>query len=512
MTLSACLRPFRTATLALGALALLCGSLGATWSIVVVNTRTHEVCVATATCIPRADITLLVPVIVVGEGGGVTQSVLDSGQNRLRIRDGLLAGSTPQEMLDLIAQLDGGFQQRQIGIVDFENDPVSFTGVFAGQAKKSVTGRVDELVYAIQGNVLAGARVIDECEAALRESTGDLGQRVLAAMVRAREFGGDGRCSCLSGAPNDCGAPPPNFEKSAHCGCILIARVGDVDGNCVPGEGCANGDYYMRLNIKGGFALPNDPDPIDQLVERYGTWHTNRQGRPDGILSTVEAVDALPADGVTVRTVRVHLVDLDGVPLVHGGATVEVAGAEGSTPFAALGPVQDLGDGSYAFTLGPVELAPGAPSVLDRLVITAQDDFVRATLYPFLEVRSDAPAMLHAGRDRVSASAAVEVPFVVSEPTRPLAKYWLFGELAGASKARGANLGAGGLRFVVPGRSPFFPAPPGLLDEVGRAQPSYSAPAGGLLGLIGLRLEWRARIFGAGPMLESNAVGFDIVP
>ena len=495
----------RSFSSALGALCLLATSLGATWSIVAVNTRTGEVCVASATCIARADLTLVVPVIVVGKGGGVTQSVLDRGENRLRIRDGFLAGDTPEVILALIESLDGGFRQRQIGIVDFSHDPVTFTGSGAGGAKKGVVGRVGDVVYAIQGNVLTGRTVVDECRDALRTSTGDLGQRVLAAMVRAREFGGDGRCSCTLGAPDSCGAPPADFEKSAHCGFLQLARMGDQDGTCTYAEGCSNGSYYLDLNIKGRNAFENDPDPVDQLVQRYATWRANRAGRPDGILSTVEAVDSLPADGVTEREVRVRLVDIDGHPLDHGGADVQVTTLDGLPPLSEIGPVVDRGDGTYSFSL-----RAGKQVGTGRLVITAEDALVRATLYPYLELRSDPPKVLHAGLDRVSAGAQVEVPFVVQDGERPRAKYWLVARLSSSGKTRGSGFDPYLLRFVVPARTPFFPGPPGVLDSRGRSEVAYRVPAGVLLPLIGMRLDWTARIFGRGAPVESNTVGFEI--
>jgi hypothetical protein len=498
--------PLRRWFLALFACFLLAVPGRATWSIVAVDRRTGEVCVASATCIPRSDLTLIVPVIVVGKGGGVTQSVVDGIENRQRIRAGLESGATPAEILALIESLDDGFRQRQIGIVDFANAPVSFTGRAAGAAKKSVVGEQGDLVYAIQGNVLAGDEVIDQCELALLESTGDLGQRVLAAMVRAREFGGDGRCSCQMGRPDDCGSPPEDFEKSAHCGFLLLARMGDPDGSCEQGEGCANGRYHMRLNVRGGNALENDPDPVDQLVGLHAAWRAERRGRPDGLLSRVESVDSVPADGLTTRTVRVELVDLEGVPLEHGGALVEVASADGGPTLVDVGPVRDHGDGSYSF-----ELRAGTRSGSDRLAIRASDDLVSATLYPYLEVRSDPAGTLHAGFDRVSAGAGAEVPFVVSAPDRPRGKYWLVASLAGA-KRRGFGLDPGLLRGVVPAELPFFPGPPGELDRAGRAEALYRVAPGALLPLVGLRLEWTARIFSHGPPLLSETVGFEIGP
>jgi hypothetical protein len=497
-------RPFR-APAAVAVLLLLATRPAATWSIVAVNTRTGEVCISSATCLPRTDLTKATPTLVVGHGAGVVQALVDPGiDNRLRMRDGLLAGDSPQEILDLIEELDPGFQARQIGLVDLDidHDPVSFTGNGAGRAKGSIAGRVGDVAYAIQGNVLTGREVLDAAEAALRASTGDLGQRVLAGMIAARELGGDGRCSCGL-QPTVCGVPPPDFEKSAHCGFLIVARVGDTDGPCTVPDGCAAGDYYLDINIRGANAYYDDPDPVDQIVARYTTWRGNRQGRPDGILSQVEAVDSLPADGATEREVRVRLVDVDGQALTHGGATLAVTTESGAPPRVHVGPVTDHGDGSYSF---PVRA--GTETGTDRLVITAQDEFLRATLYPFLELRSDPPAVLHAGFDAVSAAGEVAVPFAIADERRPRGKFWLFAEIAGADRGLDPLLGRG----LVPGVSPFFPAPPGTLDAHGHGSALYRVPPGALVSLIGLRLEWTARLFGRGKPAESNTVGFDVVP
>ena len=53
----------------LGALLVLHAPALATWSIVVLNHKTGEVCVATATCIPNFQIRRYVPVVRVGLGG-----------------------------------------------------------------------------------------------------------------------------------------------------------------------------------------------------------------------------------------------------------------------------------------------------------------------------------------------------------------------------------------------------------------------------------------------------------
>ena len=56
---------------------LLCANALATWSIVIVNTRTGEVCVASATCLPNFNLRKATPVVIPGVGVAAAQSYLD---------------------------------------------------------------------------------------------------------------------------------------------------------------------------------------------------------------------------------------------------------------------------------------------------------------------------------------------------------------------------------------------------------------------------------------------------
>jgi hypothetical protein len=76
---------------------------GATWSIVAADAETQEIVVASATCLTGFDLKRYLPVIVVGKGGGAAQSYVDSsGQRRLIMWNGFLAGLTAPE---IVAQL-----------------------------------------------------------------------------------------------------------------------------------------------------------------------------------------------------------------------------------------------------------------------------------------------------------------------------------------------------------------------------------------------------------------------
>lgn len=374
-------------------LAFLCAVLAAaptqaTWSIVVVNRRTGEVAVGAATCITRINLLTGLTTVVPGVGAGVVQAS-GSSSDLLPMTAGLRAGLAPADILVLVQAAEPAPRLLQTGIVTvYPGVPVTFTGSAVGRAKAGVVGEVGELAYAIQGNVLAGNEVVHAAEAALLGTSGDLGQRLLAAMQAARLLGGDGRCSCDFSRPETCGTPPDDFEKSAHVGFLFMTRIGDDVPPCVQpnGNDCTMGRVYMRLNVRGANAGASDPDPVDQLTEMYANWRAERAGKPDGLLSMVDGPGVLPADGETKRIVTVQLVDLEGVPLDHGGATVRVQAAGGARTSVKAGPVVDLGDGSYRFTL-----EAGTRIGTERFTITAEDGLVRATLVPFLEVESVEP-------------------------------------------------------------------------------------------------------------------------
>jgi hypothetical protein len=212
----------------------------ATWSILLVDTRTGEIAVGSATCLTNFDLRANTPVLIPGIGGATAQSFVDStGQNRVFIRDRLSEGVNPTDILTQLATFDSGHQTRQYGIVDTLGRTATFSGTGDGQWAGGRTGtfmnvyagQVGPVAYAIQGNVLTGQPVVDQAVLAAVSAPGDLPAKLMAAMQAARLMGGDGRCSCSPSAPTSCGSPPPSFTKSAHIAYMLIARAGDREGS-----------------------------------------------------------------------------------------------------------------------------------------------------------------------------------------------------------------------------------------------------------------------------------------
>lgn len=509
MTGSSLLRAAASAVL-VAALAL---PAQATWSILVVNTKTGEMGFAGATCLENDDLFKWLPVVRVGVGAGMTQGFVDpSAQDKVIIWDGLIAGTKP---VDIIAALKaaGGVGLKQFGVVDFDHAPQSWTGGGLGEAMVQVTGVSGDLKYAVQGNVLAGTEVALAAATALVTTSGDLSQKIMAAMEAARAMGGDGRCSCSIGGPTSCGAPPPSFTKSAHAGFVGLARIGDPDGACSYIQGCATGAYYLRLESTGH---ASDPDPVLVMQAAYDVWRANLAGRPDHLLSTVSAPPTLVADGVTSSAALVRLVDVDGVPLTQGGATFTVVTESGSPSSKATpGAVIDHGDGSYS-----LPFTAGTTSGKERFVIVVDDGVVQATLYPNLEVEVDPLADLHVGWDEVSAAAGAAAPFVLNlGPAAAGHAFILLGGVSGTSP--GVPLGGGAVlplnedwflhATLTHAGSALLPGSIGVLDPGGRAEASFVAAGGLLTPLVGLRIDWAGVDF-AGSLAPTGAVGFDVLP
>lgn len=349
----------------------------ATWSIIIVDTATGEVAIGSATCLTFFDLRQLLPVVIVDVGAAAAQSAIDSGAtNRQLIHDQLLGCTPPDDILALLEQIDGAHQSRQYGIVDMKGRASTFTGSNAGAFADGLTGQVGTLVYAIQGNVITGMPVLTEAENAIINTVGDMPEKLMAAMEAARDMGGDGRCSCSSQEPDGCGAPPPDFDKSAHIGFMIVARRGDTDNICNGFNGCAAGDYFMNFNRaqQQGF----DPDPVTDMRLEFDQWRNDLVGRPDGIQSTVSVTpDPLPTDGVSTAILTVNLLDWQQSAITATIQDFSIEHAEESDNVTTIGTITDLGNGVFT-----VELTAGQRAGTDAFVITVDDGIRPVQLAP----------------------------------------------------------------------------------------------------------------------------------
>ena len=485
---------------------------GATWSIVIVDRRTGEIGVACATCLTGVGIRGAVPVMHIGKGVAAAQSFVDvTGQNRALIFDALGDGVAPADILEALAIQDGptGHNTRQYGIVSLLNgDPLTFTGNSTFAWAGGVTGTIGEHIqYAIQGNILVGEICVDAAEDALVNTPGDLGTRLMAAMVAARETGGDSRCNCSPG----CGVPPPAPFNSSWTAFIGIGRLGDIDSECGAG-GCAEGDYYLKRQT---IFVPKAPlpDSVDRLVLRYNTWRNSLVGRPDHYLSTVYSpTDDVPfANGRYRKSYMISLVDVDGTPLSTGGASVTITPAEGSVPFTTDALV-DNENGTYTF-----DFVAGALPGIARMEVVVDDGVRPVLLAPFAEVEVAPAAVLSRAPAGLGAAVGGTVDFVIAEPSRAGSAYLLLGSDTGsepgitmAGVTLGLNPGPAFFCTLNAANSELLPNTFGVLDARGRAQCSFVSPPDFLGGLVGAQLDFAAVFFG--PLGTTSTVSVAVTP
>ena len=102
------------------------------------------------------------------------------------LREGLSA----QAVVDRLTEADDEREIRQLGVVDREGGAATFTGRGCHDWAGGRTGAG----YAAQGNILAGAAVVDALAETFEETAGrSLAERLLAALAAGQAAGGDRR-------------------------------------------------------------------------------------------------------------------------------------------------------------------------------------------------------------------------------------------------------------------------------------------------------------------------------
>lgn len=173
-----------------------------TFSIVAADSTTREVGSAGASCLDLSltgfeDDSFLGDLLP--DTGAINSQAfyLPLNQNNARMR--MRAGDTPSQIISWLVKFDaqGNSTIRQYGIVGFSGNQTSaagFTGNNTNDYKNHITGSIDGVYYAIQGNILLGQDILDSMESRFRSSTGDLACRLMAALQGANVIGADTRC------------------------------------------------------------------------------------------------------------------------------------------------------------------------------------------------------------------------------------------------------------------------------------------------------------------------------
>jgi uncharacterized Ntn-hydrolase superfamily protein len=159
-----------------------------TFSIVARDPATGQLGVAVATCalaVGRA-----APWARAGVGAVATQALSQRGYGP-RLLDRLAAGEAAEDALDQLLARDQDADQRQVAVVGAAGAPAVWTGVGCLSACGHRTGED----MSAQGNMLASRSVVPSVAEgyaeASRDSTGDFGARLVAALRAGDAAGGD---------------------------------------------------------------------------------------------------------------------------------------------------------------------------------------------------------------------------------------------------------------------------------------------------------------------------------
>jgi len=261
-----------------------------TFSIVAFDPANGDLGVAVASKFPCVG--AVVPWAKAGVGAVATQAWAntDFGPDGLR----LMAGGMPAgPALDAVLEGDDGRDERQVGFVDATGEAATFTGSGCTEWAGGVSGEH----FAAQGNILAGAGVVDAMARAFGSADGELCDRLLTALMAGDAAGGDRR----------------GRQSSA----LLVVRDrGGYEGR---------NDRYIDLRVD------DHPDAPAELGRLFTVWDDTMLVRNDPPLeATAELVSELqrrlakvgryagPAHGAFDEPTRVALAAWAGVYNLEG--------------------------------------------------------------------------------------------------------------------------------------------------------------------------------------------------
>jgi uncharacterized Ntn-hydrolase superfamily protein len=251
----------------------------ATWSVVALDRQTGTVVIASATCVPQGafakfpakDLRDVQAIVVPGKAVAAAQASVDRTRSNQRLIFAELQKGTPPDAILAALKEDPRIASRQFGIVDMDGRSAGFSGSENGKVSLDRQGRVDgtEIYFSIQGNILTNEEVVTDAVRAFTAATGELTDRVMAAMEAADAKGGDSRCSCDGPVKVDA----PCTAKTAHVAYMLKADRTDANG-----DSFNNGTYAMYLSVTNDDITPQeDANPVRTLRLRYDRWKKNRR-------------------------------------------------------------------------------------------------------------------------------------------------------------------------------------------------------------------------------------------
>jgi uncharacterized Ntn-hydrolase superfamily protein len=167
----------------------------------------------------------------------------------------LAQGHSAQHTLDALLKDDPKYHDRQVGVVDAQGGAAAHTGKDCFDWAGHIVGEG----FTCQGNILAGAQVVEAMAAAFRAAHGELADRLFAALAAGDEAGGD--------------------RRGRQSAAVLVVRpAGGYGGDT---------DRYLDLRVD------DHPNPVPELGRLIQTHHLyfGRQ-RPEDLLAITPGLAA----------------------------------------------------------------------------------------------------------------------------------------------------------------------------------------------------------------------------
>ncbi len=252
----------------IAAVVLAAGPASATWSIVAVDPETGRVGAVLASCVPAGVLgepdEVLVPVVLVpGRAVAITQGTIDP-EAPAGLRQLLVDGATPEEVIESLLEIDDQPTARQFGIVTLDGAESSSGAVALGYTGADVEperGHVTNDEASVQGVLLADAGVLDATLAAFgraRTEGAGLEQALVAGLSAGSQAGGDRRCG----------------DQTA-----LFAHLAVAD----PGDDPRQPTTLLTVTVDEGDGQNPVPLLVDALVEGRTGWIDVGRNDPAGI-------------------------------------------------------------------------------------------------------------------------------------------------------------------------------------------------------------------------------------
>ena len=156
--------------------------------------------------------------------------------------DLLARGKTAEQVIRLMTEADPNREHRQLAVIGTEGN----ASIFTGKECKDWAGGKTGFNYAVHGNLLAGADVIDAMSLGFEEANGTLAERMITSLHAGQQAGGD--------------------KRGKQSAALLIVKSGWGYGGL--------SDRFRDLRVD------DHPTPVKEL-ERIYYLHRNTFPRPD---------------------------------------------------------------------------------------------------------------------------------------------------------------------------------------------------------------------------------------